>query len=524
MFIETSDPTIVQDQATGRELPRSAVDPADIIPAAAPVAPLPAPAAAPAPVQPTAAALDRTGDPAVDDLLVRHDAFKPPRGMQVSGVSVADGVSDATLNPMLQRTSKGYTDLSDTVLANAKAKNERDAELNTELTKQTASRQADALQEQAKQEARRVEARKQELVLRDQQDPSIDPDQFMRENGLAMVIIGALSGALGAISNDGGKGSDQVLGVITRRIDQNISAQKSQVESGRIRRGNLIDYYQKEGLDAHQAEEAARAVYLGQADRYIQLQKERNESSDALGNADTLSKQILQQRDQALDNLKLQCESKISTSYAPAPKAKAKDMGASFRAQADTDKSLEERGASPEVRRAAWAAAGTGLPFPTEKSGTELKREADERQANKPSEEDKKQVRTAKTLDNLADQLDALPKDTHSRGSEFIGRRMAKGAADYLFGEGTGDKLPLDPTRMTEQQIANRQTYEQAINSFASLQSVSMGQGALAGPEYDRAKAAAYAMSPQELARAIRTFRASQADHNSPGKIEVEDR
>lgn len=316
LYVDPTDPNFVTDGT--RQIPISLVDPADIGPAPGAVAPTPA-AAPPAPaMDPVDEALSKLEVPAVS-------AYTRPRGLALAGANVQRGVNPNTVAPMIEATRLNTAEQVVGIKERATEKQAALEAINARETELAAQSRFQAEQAMAENKAKRESARKQELALRDQKDPTIDPDQFMKENGLAMVLLAGLSGALGAVAKDGGRGGEQFLGVVERRIDKNIAAQKAQVESGRVRRGNLIDYYMKEGLDAKEAEQAAKGVYYAQAARYVELEKERAALPDIAANADAVIAQLNGAAQDKINALALASEDKVSEAYArPAPAASAK--------------------------------------------------------------------------------------------------------------------------------------------------------------------------------------------------------
>lgn len=379
LFTQTDDPNFVQS-ADGSLVPTYAVDPADIAPAVN-TAPISLPAAAPeaAPAAP-ATAPQSAASPAVAAAEAKLDnpSISPLREMVKTGVHIQRGFDTSG---MQADNTERATDLGNAYKDAAKKKYELQAGLAEKVMDKTAIDIADAAKEQAQAAARREQARKQELAIRDQKDPELDPDQFMRENGIGMVLLAGISGALGAFSKNGGDNGAAILKAIDRRIDLNIAAQKEQINSGRIRRGNLIDYYVKQGLDAKEAESAAKALYYAKSADYVQQNKDYANLADGPANADLMAKTLLSQAAKENQSLEIAGQDKVSEAYGR-PVAKKVDLQAAIKKQADTKEALEKSGASEEVQRAAWAAGGTGLPFPTGKSEFAKKESRDEAKLN----------------------------------------------------------------------------------------------------------------------------------------------
>lgn len=356
-FYQTEDPNYVQDE-NGRQMPAGSVDPADIVgsapsaPAAAPVSmPPAAPEAAPALAAP---AVPPTASSVVSKL--DHPALAP---LQLSGTTVTSGVNTtAEQNKIGADAARTQSDIM------SGAQNEVDAKTKSvDLQERDTAARRDAAQQQAEENhAAYVAARKQEQALRDQSDPAIDPDQFMRDNGLGTILLAALSGAMGGATGNGQAATQLAMNTIDKRIDQNIAAQKSQIESGRIRRGNLIDYYQRQGFDAKESEAAARGMYYAQADRFTQLEVQRNEIPGIMDRAKLMSDQFQQNTDSQLANLKMAGASRSTQTFA---RPVAKDPSASIENALKLDKALESSGYTKEQRAPVFAALGLSQPAGT---------------------------------------------------------------------------------------------------------------------------------------------------------------
>ncbi len=439
-FKTTSDPNFVADEQ-GRIVPADSVDPSDIV---SDTASTPAPSATGSPVDNIMASLDHP------DI----QAYTAPKGMVRSGVSVQRGVPEDTLNSMVDQNNTNASVESGAVQEAARRKTESLTKVNDAESTRTGELIADARQEEVKNRKQAEQSDLQELALRDQKDPSIDPDQFMRDNGLGMVFLAALTGALGAVRKDNGQGTQDILKVIDGRINQNIAKQKGEIESGRIRRGNLIDYYHKHGLDARQAEAAAKALYYAQGDRYLQLERERASIPDIQSNADILSTQIQSKASQYNQQLTLLGTDKVSESYAP-PKPKAKvDVAGVLKKASETDQVLEKGGSSIEVRKAAWSAAAPGVPFPTNKSeykvGQEEKATKLETEKNKKNEDQGKAQAAWDSIDSygksLGFQTDPEHEDLYRIPSGVSGNLNLKAGVENLKGT-FGEAKPIEAAR-----------------------------------------------------------------------------
>lgn len=148
------------------------------------------------------------------------------------------------------------------------------------------SRKAAAQQAADMNKARMAEARQKRLDAEAEQerlnealkenDKNVDPDRVMRDMStgktVAMIFLAGLSGGFGAVI---GKKDNDVINAMNRAVDQDIDKQKAEVASGRIRIGNLIDKFMKQGFDAETSEMLARDKLDGALAAYKDLEAQR---------------------------------------------------------------------------------------------------------------------------------------------------------------------------------------------------------------------------------------------------------
>jgi hypothetical protein len=521
-WIETDDPAIVASPS-GQEVPRALIPPADRVvpaqPTAAPAAPMGAPAApvaaapmagAPQPPLTAQSVLAKLDEPSIA-------AARGQLPIAQQTTTTQSAVPMSTLKPVMDRGTARAESQAQAVTKLGEQK----AQIGEQQAMTAATAAYGHMQQsqaEADQAAQRAEiARLNQIATASQNDPEVDPGRYVRGmttgQSVMTVILAALEGGFRGIN--GQTGQNTVISILDKRIDQDIMAQKEQIASGRIRRGNMIAYFREQGMNEEAAEKAARGMAYAQAEKLTQAEIARQGAGMARPEAAALAEQLKAAREQANDELVLTLGTpRSSTSTVRAPAQGGDSMGG-FTKMLAAREAYEKAGATPEELAQFDKTNGRDAPAPTGESETARKARLDN--APKKTAEDVKQERTAGSLDNLAKQLDSLPDDTHSRSTEFLGKRVAKGAADVVFGEGAGDVM------MSDQEKADRQVFEQAVNNYASLQSVALGQGAMAGPEFERAKAAAFAMGPKQLARAIRSFSTTVGGKPAAG-IQAEDR
>lgn len=287
-----------------------------------------------------------------------------PIAQTSSSNSVTKGIAPKVLNPILDANTAAAGKLATTEEDVGAARSERARD--TAATQMSAAQSGEdqsgaeaALQHQKAQEASQLE-----LAQRTQNDPEIDPGRFMSSmstgKSIAIALLAALNGAFKqAAAGTGNVAGNDVLTMLNQRIDQDIAAQKTQIESGRIRRGNMIAYYQSQGMSAEAAEKAAKAQAFAMSDRYLQAQAAFNGSPEALETAKIEGDKIRAQTEMHNNELKVTLgtdrqQSSNSTVRAPAVATTPAAAGAAM----EQAIKLRAGGATDDQIRA------MGLPLP----------------------------------------------------------------------------------------------------------------------------------------------------------------
>lgn len=148
-------------------------------------------------------------------------------------------------------------------------------------------------------------------------DKSEDPDRYVRNMStgkkIGMTILAALNGGFGALQ---GRKDNDVLNVINREIEQDISRQKDEIRRGTVRIGNKISEYMRKGHDLETATQLARDAADAAVDQVTQLQAKRLGVQGAnADNASVISAAAQEQRAQRAGELRAQEEDKVSTSW-----------------------------------------------------------------------------------------------------------------------------------------------------------------------------------------------------------------
>lgn len=358
----------------GQQVPIELLPPTErIVPRAAP-APTPM-AAAPAPggdmtvSTPAAqAVLSKLDQPAI--AAARGQPAQLPIAQQ--STTTQSAVPMSTLQPVMQRGTERAQAQADAVVQAGEQRaqvGEKQA-----MTAATAAygqqQQSQAEAEQARQRAEI--ARQNQIAIAAQEDPSIDPDRFVRSmstgQSIGTVILAGIEGAFRGMT--GQPGQSGVLNILERRIDQDIAAQKEQIASGRIRRGNMIAYFQQQGMAEDAAEKAAKAMAYAQAEKLTQAEIARIGAGNARAEASAMAEQIKAAREQANDELMLTLGTpRSSTTTVRAAPGGAGDGTESFAKKLQARRAYEESGATSEQLAAFDAAAG--IPTPGGPSATQ---------------------------------------------------------------------------------------------------------------------------------------------------------
>lgn len=106
-----------------------------------------------------------------------------------------------------------------------------------------------------------------------EKDPAVDPGRLIRNlstgDTIALTILAALSGGFAATA---GMKNNPALDAIDKAVNADVRSQEMEIESGRIRRGNLVQAYRERGMDLRQSVAAARATITESSRRFAEAQ------------------------------------------------------------------------------------------------------------------------------------------------------------------------------------------------------------------------------------------------------------
>jgi len=214
--------------------------------------------------------------------------------------------------------------------------------------------------------------------LMDLPDGQLDPDRFVNSlstgSKIGLTVLAMVSGFANGMRNSGGPNSQggppdlSVLNVLTRRIDEDIAAQKDQLAQGRLRKSNLIARAEAQGASAKQAEATARAQLWSLAADIGDLQAQRIGLDGA--NLAAAKSQTAAMRYQAgvhEGDLRAQEESKIQTTReteSGKPAAGGNPLEAQNKAWEAYTKAIDA-GQDPTTAYRQSGLAGLGITQPT---------------------------------------------------------------------------------------------------------------------------------------------------------------
>lgn len=379
-FLDSGSPEFVY-APNGLLVDRSTLGPLDTVrggahaePAATPAAsPVAAPGAAPG----TAAAL-----------MAKRDQVLGPPKLELAGststTSTQKGVSSAVLDPILAGNTARADEQADTVrrAGDESATRRESMAMSDSTAAYGRQQQAEADRAQAAQRAQI--AHQNELAMSLQKDPTIDPDRYVKNmstgQGIATTILAALNGGFKGMV---GQSGNDVMDILSKRIGEDIASQKEQLQSGRVRRGNLIAYFQNQGLREDAAEKAAIATSWAMLDRMTAAERERIGAGQDRTTADVLAQQLKMKAAEHNDELKLTLGQDRVTTQNTRTMQQRPAAGAGAGAEAFTKllaarKAYEESGASAEELKRFDAATGVP-PLSGESETARSRREAGEK-------------------------------------------------------------------------------------------------------------------------------------------------
>lgn len=345
-FTESGMPDLVI-APNGMTVPRTSLGPADTV----------APAQSAAPALPSVAAPVSAAPLTAASVLAKRDAVLPPT-LELAGssntTSTQKGIAPGVLNPILDaNTARG----NEQAAAVAQAGDERATRKEQMAMSDSTSaygRQQSALADEATHQQNAQIAHQNELTLSLQKDPTIEPNRFVKNmstgTSVSTVILAALNGAFKGMV--GQQGND-VMDILHQRITQDLDSQKEQIQSGRVRRGNLISYFQNQGMKEDAAYKAAEATSWAMVDRMAASERERIGAGEDRTAANLLAEQLKTQTAQKNDELKLTLgQDRVSTQHTSTMQQKA-PTSANAGAEAFTKlmaarKAYEENGANAE--------------------------------------------------------------------------------------------------------------------------------------------------------------------------------
>ncbi len=381
-FLDSGTPGFVY-APDGMLIDRSALAPTDTVVGGSHAA-TPSPAATPLP--PAGA----TATPlTAASLIAKRDAVLGKPTLELAGTSsttsTQKGISSAVLDPMIAgNAARGEEQASAVKRAGEESAQRKEQAAMADSTQAFGrQQQAEAARQQAEQRA--AIARQNELATSLQKDPEIDPDRYVKNMStgtqIGTVVLAALNGAFKGMV---GQSGNDVIGILGKRIDEDIAAQREQIQSGRIRRGNLVSYFQNQGLREDAAAKAAEATSWAMLDRMVAAERERIGAGQDRTQADLLAEQLKGRVAEKNDELRLMGEDRVATQNTRTMQQKqatgaggAETFGKFLAAR----KAYEEAGASPKQLAAFDAHSGIPKDFsPTGESETARgKRESGEK-------------------------------------------------------------------------------------------------------------------------------------------------
>lgn len=189
-------------------------------------------------------------------------------GLPLAGITTTSGrsvVKGANLGNVKKRIGEEDAAMEGVLSEGTKLAESKDARtaaaFDTQISSTTGQIGAEGAeitaQQRKKERFERFEGLKREELKKN--DESFDPERYMKNKSagqkLGMIILAALNGGFGALN---GQKDNGVLAVIDQEIERDIDDQKQQIASGRVRIGNEVDKYMKQGFDAETAEKLAR--------------------------------------------------------------------------------------------------------------------------------------------------------------------------------------------------------------------------------------------------------------------------
>lgn len=163
-----------------------------------------------------------------------------------------------------------------------------------------------AVNEQVRQnrvEMAELEVRKAQAAAKKE----IDPNQFWKEKGTGARVVAGIASALGAFGAALTHTENGAQRIIDDAIQRNIDGQKANLANARENakdKQNLLHFYMTQGMDERQAEHAARADYIEQAQSQLATEAAKYKAPQIQANAQSLNAQLDKAKAVEMANLK----------------------------------------------------------------------------------------------------------------------------------------------------------------------------------------------------------------------------
>lgn len=294
----------------------------------------------------------------------------PPVVSSDSTRNVTKGRNSKAVEDTIGKLDKFHQEREDAILSQADkadANNERSARLKEQyLNSQFYEQGTEAANQARIKTAAEAEVKR----LLEEKDQAVNPDRFIDNmstgNKVVMVILAALSGAFRGLS--GADTSDNtILKILNNAQEEDLKIQREQIQSGRLRRGNMLQDAMSRGADAKQAEALARAKQSKAMADYTETEINRlNLQGAERAKAMDLVAQLRQQHAVQVDGLRASTEDKISESYSQhreVPKVVAGQTDTEYLKKVyETGAAMEKAGATPEQIQQFYKSQGVPVP------------------------------------------------------------------------------------------------------------------------------------------------------------------
>ncbi|MBV9311548.1 MAG: hypothetical protein JOZ84_02790 [Methylobacteriaceae bacterium] len=208
----------------------------------------------------------------------------PMSAAQRAAAKMGLGATPPVLQQQMERADARVAASEADVEKRAERSAEREGDVRAAMVDDMGAMQARQAQRMAEQRAREEKSLQHvDALAADVRGKKIDPDHFYGESKTGGRIMAGIAMALGAYASAINKGPNYAMEIINKRIDDDIAAQRANLQNARENVADARGLYaqlRQKGLDDTAAENGAKAAYLENAQMKLEAMRAGDRSAD----------------------------------------------------------------------------------------------------------------------------------------------------------------------------------------------------------------------------------------------------